>query len=209
MPTSGVRQCSFTLVHQDAVNNLGAGTVATQIAQPYWEISITTATLTRLSKRYREWRSFIMNLRGAKKIALMYDADHPRPAEYMKSGLPATTAGGNPFTGVAQVKTIINRRSIELNALPANLQLRAADWIEFKENGRYFLAQLVEDALGDSSGDCTISIEPALPLAFTDAATINLEKPCTEAILDPRSLPSDPRDLEGGVITLTARSRVF
>ncbi len=206
MPTTGVRSTSFELVEIDAVNELVSGaTPATQIAPPYWDISITTANLQRRTSRYRLWRSFLDSLRGQKKIGLFYDADAPRPANYIGGIVGMTKAGGGSFDGTGDVDTVTNIRQVTISGLPASFVLLNSDYIEFRKGGRSSLHRLISDSTANGSGVVAIYFEPALSQYFDATSTFNLEKPCCEGFKVGKV--DDQRDLEGGAISFSVRSR--
>jgi hypothetical protein len=208
MPISGVAHTEFTLTPVTTRNNLTSGQgYGTQLAPDYWDISIQTATANRESQRLREWRRFANALRGSMKIGLFYDADKPRPVEYIRTGLPTVTAAMDPFEGLAHIQTITDNFHITVSGLPAGFVLHMDDYFGLIEDDRYFLATIMQDVTADGSGVATINFAPELPNIFSAAADVNFEKPCCEGFLT--ATPDIPRDLEGGTVSLKARSRAY
>lgn len=210
MPTTGIAQSEFTLQTNDAVNEQISGSViAEQIAPEYWDVSMSTSALMRRSQRLRLWTSFLLNMRGAKKVALLYDPDQPYPQAYTTFAGLVRAGGAVPFDGTADVDTRVNSRKFDISNLPASFQIYASDYCGFVKSGRYYLTRIAEDATASLVGACTITVEPALPDMFDAASTVNFLRPYGEFILDPNSV-SRPRTVEdGGSISFRARSRTF
>lgn len=210
MPQSGISQSEFSLITNDAINEQASGAVvAEQIAPEYWDVSLATSALMRRSARLRAWTTFLMNLRGAKKVALLYDPDQPYPQAYTTFAGIVRAGGSVPFDGTADVDTRVNARKFDISNLPASFQLYASDYCGFVKSGRYYLTRLAEDVVSGLTGNATITVEPALPDFFDAASTINLLRPYGEFIITPGSI-SRPRSVEdGGQISFKARSRTF
>lgn len=209
MPDIGVAKTEFNIVEVDAINTLMSGAViADGIAPAYWEASITTTGLARRSTRLSEWTAFLDSLRGAKRVALLYDADAPCPQAYANlNGL--TRYIGGSFDGTGDVDSRINNRQFQISGLPANFALTKGDYFGLVRSGRYFLTRLSASTTASSLGVATVSVEPSVPAYFTAAATYNVLKPYGEFLVQVGSI-SRPRSVEdNGTISFRAKSRLF
>lgn len=211
MPT-GTASNEFNLENVDAINELASGSsYSDEIAPPYWDVNVATASAARRSARYADWTSFIDNLRGAKRTALLYDSDLQYPQRYNNfSGM--VRAGGGSFDGTAQIDVRTSQYEFELSTLPENFQLTRGDYVGFVKAGspnRYFLARLQEDEDGTLLGEATIRVEPKVPAMFDASCTVNFYRPLGEFILVPGSV-SRPRSVEdAGTFSMRFRSRIY
>lgn len=208
----GTRESEFNIEQVDAVNELVSGaSYSEEIAPPYWDVHIVSTTLGRRTERFRNWSSFIDNLRGAKRTALLYDADLQYPA-YYKNFAGMTRAGGGVFDGTAEIDVRTSQYQFDLSNLPENFQLLKGDYIGFIKSGspsRYFLARIAEDADGDITGDITVRVEPKVPAMFDASCQVNFYRALGEFILVPGSV-SRPRAVDDpGNISFRARSRIY
>lgn len=209
MPTTGVRQTEFKLHYAQAVNRLKSGKgFATTLAPDYWTADIETKNLKQGTSALRAWRGFLLRLRGAMRVALLYDADQPYPQLYSSFTGLVKAGTSTPFTGTGAVQSY-GLNQLVLNGLPANFQLVDTDYVSFILSGRYSLHRINGDAQANTSGVVTINVEPAVPALFDNASTtFSVFRASGEFVLDPESVNA-PRDIEGGAISFSATSRVF
>ncbi len=208
----GVAENEFNLEHVDAVNELVSGaSYSDEIAPPYWDVQLSTSAVARRSTRYADWTSFIDNLRGAKRTALLYDSDLQYPQGYL-SFAGMVRAGGGSFDGTAQIDVRTSQYEFDLSTLPADFQLTRGDYVGFVKAGspnRYFLCRLQADEDGDILGTATIRVEPKVPAMFDASCTVNFYRALGEFILVPGSA-SRPRSVENaGNFSARFRSRIY
>lgn len=208
----GTASNEFSLEHNDTYNELvsGAG-YSDEIAPPYWDVRIESSLLTRRTARYADWTSFIDNLRGSKRTALLYDSDLQYPQGYANFAGLVRHAGGS-FDGTAPIDVRTSQYEFDLSTLPDNFVLTRGDYVSFVKTGspsRYFLCRLQADAVANGLGTVTIRVEPKVPALFDDTCSVNFYRALGEFILVPGSV-SRSRDVgSGGSISFRARSRIY
>lgn len=117
-----------------------------------------------------------------------HDVLRPRPLAH-DNGQPlsGTRAIGGAFDGTASLNAIASsRRGATVAGLPANFQLLAGDYIEFRMSAALVSLHMVTaDVKAGSNGVAVVAFRYELDAAFTVASTVNLEKPACLMQIDP------------------------
>ncbi len=179
------------VVPRDTDRMEGRRTEAQRFGTPWWKADWSAPWLPELDMGRMD--AFMMLAGDSGEVFRAYDAFRPRPIAWSEANgnrpLSGMRAGGGAFDGTATLDTITNTRQVAISGLPANFQLRAGDYVEFSMSASLIsLHRLVEDALGGSGGTATLKFRYGLDTEhFTDAATVNFEKPSCLMQIDPGS----------------------
>lgn len=116
-------------------------------------------------------RKFTARTTKAKRVGLRVEV----PLLGVKQGLP-----GSPVVdGAGQAGTTLNVRG-----LTANYVFKEGYWLTIIDSDdTYYLHQISAPGAADSSGDATLSIEPALRVPFGDGDEILLARPMVDGIV--------------------------
>lgn len=207
LPSYAATDTDFQLTNVDSNNTLTSGQgFSTEIGSPFWNVTINLRNMANREEGY--WDAFFDKLRGTKKSFLMYDANRPNPID-CPSPLALNKAGGGAFPGYGDIVSFTDVRTVNVQHMPANLQLRAGDYISFVESSRYSLHRVSDDCLGDGGGVITIPYEPWLNTDFFDtSAKLWIYHPMGEFILKLGSTPNRARNIEAKPVSFAAVSRV-
>lgn len=155
---------------------------------PYWQATYRPGRLA--FRDFGKMDAFMMLAGDGGDYFLAHDPFRPRPmAHDLGVPLAGTKAGGGAFNGTAVLTAITNSRAVTVSGLPANLQLRRGDYVEFRMSAlKRSLHRIVADAQANGSGLVALSIRFGLDTQhFTTAAVVNFEKPACVMQIDPGS----------------------
>ncbi len=208
MPIFGIASVEkFELENVDSVNDLISGAAhATEIAPPYWEMTVSTTNMTVWSDRYQSWRAFLDERLGQKVPALFHDPKKPYPITYRKTRFAGMVKAGTatPFVGLGEVDSFTDRRHIVISSLPAGFILKKTDLVQFQKGDYASLHRLTADVTANGSGIATITVEPRVPTVFDAASQVQFAYPGFVGLITGKI--RDSHDIESGTISFSARS---
>lgn len=139
---------------------------STQIANPTWELNVTTGLLT-LDQR-ASWSAWRKSLRGLKEF-LAFDVRCAYPFYYRTARAPGDISSG--WNGTATVTSLGTSGVLGLSGLPASYKFGIGDRIGLEQNGYYGYYEVIEDVTASSGGAVSVSVAPFLHTrTFTTSA---------------------------------------
>lgn len=217
MPTSGAALQQFEPERVDYGAPEASGRVGgVQAGFPLWMGVWTIGTIG--AQKSDDWRSFLLQLRGATRRFLGRDIARPYPKAHINGFAGMMRAGGGSFDGSAtswsEAIQADDDSEVTLNGLPVALELSVGDYIGFKwtatETGVAglpwrALVRVVVGGTANGSGVLTVTTEPPVPSCVPGSAIAHLDNPaCIMALIGDRSkLDAIDRRLaiRGGTIT--------
>ena len=181
MPTAPLDDMGFELLRVDAeapeLSGAGGGV---SLGEPLWRMQAAIANTDR--DETDEIVAFIDSLRGAQRLFYGYDVTRPLPKMYPGGFAGLDRAGGGAFDGTATSWAVnTDRDLLQLNNLPAGLDLRLRDYVGFTwaTGGaqRRSLHRYIEAGVANGSGGHARNIEPPVPTLVPSGAVATLLNP--------------------------------
>lgn len=213
MPASGAALQAFEPQRIDyAAPEAGGRVGGVQAGFPLW---MATWSLGRIGEDTSdEWRSFMLELRGAIRTFYGRDLRRPYPKAHIRGFSRMTKVGGTPFTGAASSwSESINADGdslVTLNGLAPGLILGTGDYVGFRWDAtgegagnmrRRAMVRVVRGGGGmaNASGTVIVRSEPPIPACVPGSAIAHLDRPaCVMKQLTAES-KLDPIDRRGAV----------
>lgn len=126
-----------------------------------WTARFSTATMNYDGARL--WRAFLAELRGSYGTFLLGPSN----------AAPSGTATG----GTLETAGVAGDTALDVQGAGNTLTFKAGDWLQIGTGATAGLYELIADATSDSSGDVTLTIEPALKAAYAISTAITLVAP--------------------------------
>lgn len=169
-----LRHVIFSLSRSVATAKLPAGLQAMETGPAIWRAAISV----RPEREYGRRRAvaFVDALAGT-GTALIFS-----PAQCWPAAHPGGAISGTWYA--TQTLTSRTETSFVATVSNPNLRLRAGDLVGLEQAGRHGLFRVLADAAPVGSA-ITLQVAPRIPSFFTAGATVRLEKPVCEMMLDP------------------------
>ena len=185
MPSVGPSTQTFEVQRVDYMSPEASGRLGgVQAGQALWAASWDLGTLSRAQSD--EWRAFVAALRGQQKHFLGRDFERPRPKAYV-GGLPG---GFDACSGWYQSFDAEGTARLELDGLPAGLQLTRGDYVGFRwttgGSARRAMVRSLEAVTATGGGQATFAVDPPVPALVPSGAAAHLEMPTCLMKLDAR-----------------------
>ena len=130
-----------------------------------WSATLTLPPMNRTKAAL--WQAFFMKLHGRKGTFLLGDPDAKEPQGAVSGSV---TVNGDHSIGDYQI-------SLSTAQASQSGQFKAGDYVQFGSGATSKLHLIVEDADSDVSGNTTITIEPALKAALSNADVVTYSEP--------------------------------
>ena len=176
--TAGLRlqRVTFSLSRSVATAKLLAGLQAMEIGPAIWRASI--AVRPEREHGRRRAMAFVDALSGT-GTALVFS-----PAQCWPAAHPGGAIAGTWYP--TQTLTSRTETSFVMSVSNGNLRIRAGDLVGLEQSGRFGLFRALADAAPVGLA-MTVQVAPRIPSFFGAGATVRLEKPVCEMMLDPAS----------------------
>lgn len=204
----GIATRDFTIARGTSANRMNGG--ATQVrewAAPRWQASFTSAPLRR--REHQALEAWLDTARGGLRAFLAHDPLKPYPVAYTRAQfLTLSRAGGGAFDGTSTLLTY-NTGTIGIGSLPVGLTLKAGDMVGLAPAGLYLLHRLAEDVVADALGRITVTVEPAVQVAWLAVGVpVTFVRPPCLMVLDPGSVSTPRTAGQTGAISFSAVQQV-
>lgn len=142
-------------------------------ADPLWGGSLTTTVLT--DKQLKAWEAFISRCSDELVTVDFVDPSFKAPMDYTVASLSALSWPG--VTGIGEVNTITDLRTLVCSNVPTNFSLKAGDRVSVTE-GTEVAYRIVSEDVVASGATFNLKLTPRLPLGlFTTAAQVRFLNP--------------------------------
>ena len=141
----------------------GAQSVA--VASPLWSISMVVTD--SLQANSGAWQSLLLQLRGRENQLAMYNIARPIPVGTMRGNMTFSAAAAQGATTF----------SVIASNMPAKTLL-AGDFLGFGSGLTQQVVMVVANAVSDTTGTITVTVEPPLNNAFTSGSAVTWSYPC-------------------------------
>lgn len=174
-----LRRVSFTLSRSVATAKLPTGLQAMETGVAIWRAQVSV----RPEREYgrRRAAAFVDALSGT-GTALIYSPAQCWPARHPGGAIDGAWVA-------TQIVTARTETSFTMTVANPNLRITAGDLLGLEQGGRYGLFRALADAAPVGNA-MTVHVAPRLPSFFGNGATVRLEKPVCEMMLDPMTEPS-------------------
>ncbi len=209
LPDIGIQQIEFTL--QRNIRGFTGGRSKQFVQEhrdPRWVAAFTF--VPHWNDDNRTITAWWNAQRGGLRSFLAYHADRALPMAYPNGFSALQRLDASTFDGTGTIKELA-AYSLTCSALPIGFVVSQGDMIGLVEGDRRGLYEVAATATADGSGDCTISIEPAIDVSvFSTSATFNLHKPVCKMIVDHDSFQTG-RDFKQGPMpaSFSAAQRLY
>lgn len=186
-PFSWSAACKFTPSYeQTSAPTRGSLQQVANLAPDCWFMRYQTVPLNEAAvAAFEAWFS---SLRGGTRLFKGWHPLREFPLAY-PNGFAGLTVSGSPFTGSA-VLTDVNGTLdvITIGSLPVGFVLSVGDMLSFPyASGGQSLHRVTEGAVASAGGVAAVTVEPQVPINWTDNAALLLTKAWCHAVIDAKS----------------------
>lgn len=187
----------WPLHRQELSRTAGGSTQAKDLGDPLWSVRVTT-----VPEHFRDAQALeaaLISLNGSAGSFLAHDMRRPFPKEY---------SDGN-FADDGRLRAVDagNLFQIELEALPADFQLRAGDYLGFEYGARpsRALHMITADVKANAGGVAVgVKVWPSVRPGFQVGAAVTFKRPSCEMILDPNQPAPAMSGMVASVVSISA-----
>lgn len=162
-------------------------------ADPLWGGRLTTTVLS--AKQLKQWEAFISQCSDEFVTVDFVDPSFRVPMDYTVTTLSALTWPG--VTGIGEVNSITNLRTLVCSNVPTNFSLRRGDRVAVTEGTEVAYRMVSEDVVA-SGATFNLKLTPRLPLGlFSSAAQVRFLNPFVRLRVAPNTWDAVRRGGEG------------
>lgn len=166
LPTSPAFTTSRWGLQSRASVSVSPFTGAQQVAEfdfALWTVDLKLPPMKRAAAV--EWQSFLLQLHGQRGTFLLGDPDATSPRG-VATGTITTGSGINPDDTTVDLNTATQASATGF--------LKKGDWIQLGGGSSAKLHMVMADVNTDSSGNCTVTIEPKAKATFTQGTAVTV-----------------------------------